>query len=127
MKLLSWINILGFSLVTMLLVILYLLKPFAWGDLWIGLSFYISIPFIISGIVLLRNIEEQNLKQIKFSLIAIFLILWLPTIALPFFYELGGLIICMVLLLIGIWGIFKIKNQLDKLTFFNKIGIFFLF
>jgi hypothetical protein len=41
---------------------------------------------------------------------------------LPFAFELGGLLISFLLLLVGIWGVYGIKEQSEKLYFFNALG-----
>jgi len=125
-KILSWINIIGFPTISILLLSTYLIKPFAWGDWLIAFNLYISIPFIITAIITLKSIENPKLKRIQITLSLIFLILWLPSIALPFAYELDGFLLCIALLGLGIWGIFKVKNPLEKLNYINKIGVFIL-
>jgi hypothetical protein len=125
-KYLSLINIVGITVVSATLILSILIKPFAWSELLIALNLLISIPFIISGIVTLKNIKNPNERKIQNTLIGVFLILWLPSIALPFAYEIGGLLISLIILGIGLWGILKIKNIMHKMIFINTVGVFFL-
>ncbi|MDO3695955.1 hypothetical protein QVZ41_13975 [Wenyingzhuangia sp. chi5] len=126
-KYLSLINIVGITVVSTSLILSILIKPFVWSELLIVLNLLISIPFIISAIVTLKNIKNPNERKIQNTLIGVFLILWLPSIALPFTYEIGGLLISLIILGIGLWGILKIKNIMHKMIFINTVGIFFLF
>ncbi|MBU3011816.1 hypothetical protein KO506_10405 [Polaribacter vadi] len=125
-KYLSLINIVGITVVSATLILSILIKPFAWSELLIALNLLISIPFIISGIVTLKNIKNPNERKIQNTLIGVFLILGLPSIALPFAYEIGGLLISLIILGIGLWGILKIKNIMHKMIFINTVGVFFL-
>ncbi len=127
LKYLCLLNIIGFSFVSATLIIYYLNKPFAWGELMISLNLLTSIPFIISGIITLKNIDNPNSKQSKLILIFVFSMLFLPSIALPFAYEIGGLLICLSILGIGIFVIFKLKVPIKRLIFINNVGLFFLF
>ncbi|QHI36297.1 hypothetical protein IMCC3317_16570 [Kordia antarctica] len=125
-KYLSLINVIGLSIVSISLFLFILIKPFAWDELLIGLNLLISIPFIVSGIITLKNIENPNERKIQNTLIAVFLILWLPSIGLPFTYEIGGLLICLTIFGFGFWGILKVKNVMNKMIFINMVGMFFL-
>ena len=125
-RILSLINVIGISIVSVSLILFILIKPFVWSELLIAINLLISIPFIASGIVILRKIENPNEEKIQNTLITVFLILWLPSIALPFAYEIGGLLISLSVFGIGIWGILKIKNVMNKMIFINIVGMFFL-
>ncbi|MDZ4758797.1 MAG: hypothetical protein SGJ10_11770 [Bacteroidota bacterium] len=125
-KIISWINITGLASVSITLVSYYFFNPFAWGDWLIAVNLFTSIPFIVAAIISLRNIENPNIKQVQRSLLLLYLTLWFPSVALPFAFELAGLLICLFLLIIGVWGIYKIKDPLNKLYYFNNIGIIFL-
>jgi hypothetical protein len=124
-KYLSLINIIGISIVSISLIIFIFIKPFVWSELLIAVNLLISIPFIISGIVTLRNIENPNERKIQNTLITVFLILWLPSLTLPFAYEIGGLLICLTIFGIGLLGILKVKNVMNKMIFINIVGMFF--
>ncbi len=126
LKILSWINIIGYPTVSLILISTYLIKPFAWGDWLIAFNLFISIPFFTAAIISLKSIDHPNIKSVQTTLIFIFSILWLPSLALPMVYEFGGLLISLLLLGLGIWGIFKVKNPLEKLNYVNKIGLFVL-
>ena len=43
-----------------------------------------------------------------------------------FAYEIGGLLICLMIFGLGLWGILKVKNVMNKMIFINMVGIFFL-
>ena len=113
-KILSLINIVGISLVSFSLILFILIKPFVWSELLIALNLLISIPFVVSGIITLRNIENPNEQKIQNTLITVFLILWLPSTALPFAYEIGGLLVSLFVFGIGVLGILKIKNGMKS-------------
>ncbi|MFK8060580.1 MAG: hypothetical protein AB8B78_10865 [Polaribacter sp.] len=125
-KYLSLINVLGFSLVSIILILSILIKPFAWSEFLIALNLLISIPFIISGVIILKNIKNPNKQQVQNTLISVFLVLWLPSLSLPFFYETGGFIISLTMLLIGLFGVLKITNINYKMIFINSVGLTFL-
>lgn len=127
LKCVCLLNIIGFSLVSFTLIIYYFYHPFAWAELLIPLNLLTSIPFIISSIITLKNIDNPNNKQSKFILILIFAILFLPSMILPFAYEIGGLLICLSILGIGLFAIFKLKVTIERLIFINNAGLFFLF
>ena len=101
-------------------------KTFCLGDWFIAFNLFISIPFVTAAIVSLKNIDHPNIESVHTILIFIFSILWLPSLALPLVYEFVGLLISLLLLGLGIWGVFKVKNPLEKLNYVNKIGAFFL-
>jgi hypothetical protein len=124
-KILGLINTIGISIISCFLIIYISINPFAWSELLITLNLLTSIPFIISGIITIKNIEKPNKETIQNLLITVFLILWIPSIFLPFFYEFGGLLISLIILGIGIFGIFKIKSITNKIIFINIIGMFF--
>ena len=126
LKILSWINIIGYPTVSLILISTYLIKPFAWGDWFIAFNLFISIPFMTAAIVTLKSLDNPNIKIVQTTLIFIFSILWLPSLALPMVYEFGGLLISLLLLGLGIWVIFKVKNPIQKLNYINKIGVFVL-
>lgn len=126
LKISSWINIIGYPTVSLILICTYLIKPFAWGDWFLAFNLFISIPFLTAAIVTLKSLDNLNIKIVQATLIFVFSILWLPSLVLPLVYELGGLLICLLLLGLGIWGIFKVKNPLEKLNYVNKIGVFVL-
>jgi hypothetical protein len=125
-KYLSLINIIGTSIVSTSLILFILIKPFVWSELIIALNLLLSIPFIISGILTLRNIETPNESKIQNTLISVFLILWLPSIVLPFTYEIGGFLISLTILILGLFGIIKVKNVMNKMIFINTVGMLFL-
>lgn len=125
-KYLSLINIIGFLITSIALILFVLIKPFAWGELLVGLNLLLSVTFIIAGIVILRNYKKPNKQKIQNILIAVFLILWLPSIGLPFAYEIGGLLICLAILGLGLWGMLKLKELTKKMIFINVVGMFFL-
>jgi len=125
-KALNFLNIIGFSVVSVALIVSYMLNPFSWGIILIGLNLLTSIPFIISGLIFLRNIHNPDSQTIQKVVIGLFLFLWLPSIGLPFAYELGGLVISLIILLVGLYAILGIKNPLSKIQLVNWIGMLFL-
>jgi len=72
------------------------------------------VPFIITGVISLKNIHKPNNQKIQNTL-------------LPFTYELGGLAACIVIFILALWVILKIKEPLNKMLFINIIGLFTLF
>jgi len=117
-KYLSLINIIGLSIASFSLILFTLIKPLAWRDFFILINLLTSVPFIITGVISLKNIHKPNNQKIQNMLIAIFLILWL---------ELGGLATCIVIFILALWVILKIKEPLNKMLFINIIGLFTLF
>ncbi len=125
-KYLSWTNIIGFPIISIILIVYFVIYPSAWFDFYISLNIFISIPFIIAGVTSLKNIKDLNLKKTQKTLIIIFLILWIPSIGLPFVYEAGGVLISLTIMAVGIWAIFKLKKALHKLFFITIVSSFFL-
>ncbi len=125
-KYFSWINIVGLLTTNLVLIVFQSIDKDAWNSFYILINLLITIPFIISGILSIRNVENPNGNQINKILITVFLVLWIPTLILPFTHELGGLLICISILLFGLWGKFKLKNSFAKLIFLNAIGFVFL-
>lgn len=126
LKYLTIVNIIGFSIISFGLVIYYLAKPFVWGDWLIVINLLTSTPFIIAGIMTLKMIKNPNERHIQNMLIIVFLIIWLPSLGLPLAFEYGGLLICLSILLVGLWGFLKVKEPIDKLIFINLVSTFFL-
>ncbi|GJM63920.1 hypothetical protein [Persicobacter diffluens] len=122
----SWINIIGFSLSTLSLILFIWIKPLAWGDFYLLIDLLISAPFFIAGIVVLKNIPKPQKDKIQNALIIVILALAIPSLVLPFTFELGGLIICLLVFVIGYLAIVKIKSSTSKMMYINTIGFFFL-
>lgn len=125
-KYLSLINVIGFLTTSIALMLFVLIKPLAWGEILVGLNLFLSVPFVVAGIVILKNYKNPNKQKIQNILITVFLVLWLPSIGLPFAYEIGGLLVCLAVLGLGLWGIFKVKEPMKKMIFINVVGMFFL-
>ena len=122
----SLINVIGLSIVSISLILFVFIKQFSWSELLIILNLLLSIPFIISGFVILGNIETINERKIQNTLITVFLSLWIPSIGLPFAYEVGGLLICLTIFIIGLFAVVKIKNTVNKMILMNVLGTIFL-
>ncbi|RYM35807.1 hypothetical protein ERX46_02090 [Brumimicrobium glaciale] len=126
LKYLSITNIIGFSIVSLALIIHYLVKPFVWGDWLIVINLLTSTPFIIAGVMTLKMIKNPNERHIQNMLVIVFLIIWLPSLGLPLAFEYGGLLICLSILLVGLLGLLKVKEPMNKLIFINLVSTLFL-
>lgn len=125
-KYLGWTNFVGLLATNTCLIAFLSSDKDAWGSFYVLINLLITIPFIVLGIISIRNAEKPNEKLVNKTLYAVFFILWIPSLILPFTYELGGLVVCVSILLLGLWGKFKMKNLLARLVFLNAIGFIFL-
>lgn len=71
-------------------------------------------------------IKNPNERHIQNMLVIVFLIIWLPSLGLPLAFEYGGLLICLSILLVGLLGLLKVKEPMNKLIFINLVSTLFL-
>ena len=125
-KMLGLTNTIWVPVVSVLLIVILNAGNENWDIIWFSFHLITAVPFFIAGIITLRNIETPEPKQIQAMLILVSLIFCLPSIALPFAYEIGGLVICLLVLVAAVYGVFKLKDPVRKMVFINSIGIFSL-
>ena len=116
------LNIFGWPILCLIFLVGFFVDPFAWGDLFLGLLLVQAVPFFIFANFSKKHFHNPNAPIVRRAILFAFLWLWIPSIALPFAFELGGLLISILLLLVGIWGVYGIKDQSEKLYFFNALG-----
>lgn len=126
LKAIAFLNIIGFTILTMALYISVILEPFPWDTMWVLANVQIGLPFIIFGIITLRNVKQPDTRIVKIGFIICYLSVWGPSTALPFASLVSGIIIFAFLLVLGIYGLFYIKEPLKKMRLFNWLGILFL-
>lgn len=125
-KYLSLINIVGHLASLFALVLFVLHDKFSYAVLLLPVILFTGIPFILAGFVSQSNIENPNELKIQHTQIAVFLFIGLPSLFLPIFFEIGGLLICLTILGLGFWGIFVVKAPIRKMLFVNSVGMLFL-
>lgn len=126
LKPLALINVIGFTILTLALYISVKLEPFPWDMMWVLANVQIGLPFIIFGLITLRHFKQPNTRAVKIGFIICYLSVWGPSSALPFASLVVGIIIFMSLLILGVYGMFYIKEPIKKMSLFNWLGILFL-
>ena len=121
-KYLGWINLIGFPLVLMALIMALEIRPFAWGFAMIIINLIISIPFIIVNIITIRNLKNQNESQIQILFILTFILLASPTVTIPFIFDLNEMLLWLLFLIPVIWAILRIRKSIHRLMFISSIS-----
>ncbi|MFK7970337.1 MAG: hypothetical protein AB8F95_08220 [Bacteroidia bacterium] len=123
-KFLSIFQLVGFTLIFLYIVVTGL-KEGRMMVLYIPMAAVLFLPFfIVSGFGLLDREKHEHKINIAILVGLIFLII--PSLALPYFYELGGLIIALLCVGIGILIFRFIKDVEKKLLIFNLLGVLLL-
>jgi hypothetical protein len=113
-------------MVSLIFIVHAKIHPYLWHELVITFNLFLSIPFIITAILSLRNLASADVKKIQKILIVLFVVLGVPSLWLPLTFEIGGLITCLAFLACGIFGIFFLQRPYPKLVFINVLGILVL-
>jgi len=119
-KYLSIYQLIGFAIVFILFTI-YCLKVGRMIIFLIPFAGLIMLPFLIFSSAGLLDIAKHE-RKIKYRINSGLLFLIIPSLILPMFYEIGGLIIMGAAFLIGILALILRKNIIKQLVLLNIIG-----
>lgn len=126
LKSLALINIIGFTALTLALYLSIALEPFPWDMMLVLANIQIGLPFVVFGMITLKNVKQPKARTVKIAFIICFLFVWLPAIALPLASLIAGITVFMALLLLGVYGVFYVKEPTKKMWLFNWLGLLFL-
>lgn len=126
-KIINWINLIGLISVSVILYVkLFVISNDAWGIFYFAIHILTSLPFIISSIIVLKYFKKIDIKLLKRIILWVYLVLLIPSISLPFYFETGGLLICLTVLTLGFLGVFILRDLTQKLIFISLTGTIFL-
>ena len=83
------------------------------------------LPFVLISLLQIMNNEQHN-KKLKIGIYICLFLLVAPSLSLPIFYELGGLVITLVCIAIAAIVIYHKNNLKLQLVIINSIGCLLL-
>jgi len=119
----SLLNLIGFPLSFLSLIIALAFDPFAWGIEIIAIDAFICAFFVALNFILFRNAIKTNEKRVQFAFVGVICFLLLPTIALPFIFLWYELIVWIVCILAIIWLLLNIKTAFAKMVFVGSVSL----
>ncbi len=126
LKVLANINLIGFPIVTLALIVVTFVQSLGWGYLLVGASLIFMTSFIIVGLTSKKSLLKINVTNTKGVFLSTLFISILPCMAVEKNSAIVALGIMVLLMAIGYIGVVKIKNPFTQLEILNYIGLVYL-
>ena len=126
LKYLGWINLIGFPIALIIMIIALWYRPFAWGEEMLLLNSVFCVLFSSVGIITIRNLVITNHKHVQRLFFYSICLCIVPIFILPFIFDLSELIIWGGCIISSLFILFKLRKGNNKLIFPNILGILIL-
>ena len=127
LNVLANINLIGFPVITIVLLGVVCFQANAWGWFTFGATLIFPISFTILALFTKRNMHNINRKHVQGMFFYTIGISLFPCMAVNYQYEIMALALMIVLLIVGYVGMKHSTKPYIKLEIINYIALFYLF